>query len=166
MYLLCLKYLKSESTCLFLLYNSFISFFIHLFFQLYWIFWYICLSVCICLLYCYLSLRSVCYTFLFIHLFFIHPSLYYFIHQFFINSFINSLILSFYRYQITSETSELTNSSIKVITSPDIPKWYSLYFIYIMGAFHFILSVWMLIEYFVHEKPNILLRLPLLSNTL
>ena len=74
--------------------------------------------------------------------------------------------MSFYRYQITNETSELTNSSIKVITSPDIPKWYSQYFIYIFGTFHFILSVWMLIEYFVREKPNILLRFPLLSNTL
>ena len=82
-----------------------------------------------------------------------------------IRSLINTFILSFYRYQIT-ETSELTNSSIKVITSPDIPKWYSQYFINIMGTFHFILAVWMLIEYFIRENTNFLLSFPLLSNML
>uniref|UniRef100_A0A1X7UK67 MIR domain-containing protein n=1 Tax=Amphimedon queenslandica TaxID=400682 RepID=A0A1X7UK67_AMPQE len=43
-----------------------------------------------------------------------------------------------------------------MIADPVGASWFSDILIYILGSFHIILSIWMVIEYFVNEYPNIL----------
>ena len=50
-----------------------------------------------------------------------------------------------------------SNATFTVIIFPDIPTWYSYGLLYILGIIHLILAVWMVAEYFILEKPNILL---------
>ena len=49
------------------------------------------------------------------------------------------------------------NASFTVIIFPDTPIWYLHGLLYILGIIHFILAVWMVAEYFILKKPNILL---------
>ena len=42
------------------------------------------------------------------------------------------------------------------LDGPVAASWFSDYFIFILGIFHLILSIWMVSEYFVREAPNIL----------
>ena len=59
-----------------------------------------------------------------------------------------------------------SNASVIVITEPDTPKWFSSYLLFILGIFHLILGIWMIIEYFVLEAKNILVSFPLLKKLL
>ena len=40
---------------------------------------------------------------------------------------------------------------------PDADDWFEDNVLYIFGTFHLILSLWMLVEYFVVNKPNFVL---------
>ncbi len=40
---------------------------------------------------------------------------------------------------------------------PDVDDWFEKYLLYILGAFHLVLTLWMLVEYFVINLPNFVL---------
>ena len=70
----------------------------------------------------------------------------------------NYIIFSYY---YSSTLVDDSNASFTIIIFPDIPTWFSYGLLYILGIIHLILAVWMVAEYFILEKPNILLpRLP------
>ena len=58
------------------------------------------------------------------------------------------------------------NDSYEVIINPQTPKWFSEYTVYILGAFHVILALWMLCEYFVKESKNLLFRVAFIQTFL
>ena len=59
------------------------------------------------------------------------------------------------------EPADDNNHSVFLITPRilDVPLAYNVT-LYSLGTFHLILSFWMIAEYFVKVKPNLLFRLP------
>ena len=43
---------------------------------------------------------------------------------------------------------------------PDVSTYFDDYLRYILGVFHLLLTIWMIIEYFVVNYPNFILPLP------
>ena len=50
-----------------------------------------------------------------------------------------------------------SNATFTVTIFPDVPTCYLYGLLYILGIIHLILAVWMVAEYFILEKQNILL---------
>ena len=54
-----------------------------------------------------------------------------------------------------SSSEQISSGDISFVFTPLVPKWYETYVLNILGTFHLLFSIWMVVEYFVLNKLNI-----------
>ena len=55
----------------------------------------------------------------------------------------------------TTSNGSSARGGIEFVFPPVAPDWYTNYALYIGGGFHVILSIWMVLEYFLRTGPDI-----------
>lgn len=87
---------------------------------------------------------------------------------FYLTLLLNLFVL--FLFKIPENDSSSANYTVvterEIILVPSVASWFSDYLLYILGVVHLVLSLWMVIEYYVYAAPNMFIRIPLLSELL